>query len=276
MKTYKNYPLIVLNSLLISNASAVVVIQNDFNGLTLDSGDVGPAIQQVSNGIGGSGAFDPATSTFSNSTSNINTSGFNSSSLEALDPLTTQITATFDIASVTNLGAIQFTGFFLGIVTGGTGATTTNSIGLFNNAPLSFGLQIFNGGTSLGVVRDGATGVGSNLVNNTVLSEASVADGFTFTFVLRDGSYDAFTTGLLDDTGANFDLNLTNETLTDSDILPDFNDFLTGGVGINGSIQGNEAGFTINSATVEVVPEPSSTALLGLGGLALLTRRKRA
>ena len=100
--------------------------------------------------------------------------------------------------------------------------------------------------------------------------------GFTFTFVLRDGSYDAFTTGLLDDTGANFDLNLTNETLTVLDILPDFNDFVTGGVGINGSIQGNEAGFTINSATVEVVPEPSSTALLGLGGLALLARRKRA
>ena len=276
MKTYKNYPLIVLSSLLISNASAVVVIQNDFNGLTLDSGDVGPAIQQVSNSIGGPGTFDPATSTFTNSTNNVNASGFNSSSLVALDPLTTQITATFDIASVANPDAIQFNGFFLGIVTGGTGATNTDSIGLFNNAPLSFGLQIFNGGTSLGVVRDGATGVGSNLVNNTVLSEASVADGFTFTFVLRDGSYDAFTTGLLDDTGANFDLNLTNETLTVLDILPDFNDFVTGGVGINGSIQGNEAGFTINSATVEVVPEPSSTALLGLGGLALLTRRKRA
>ena len=275
MKTYKNYPLIVLSSLLISNASAAVVIQNDFNGLTLDSGDVGPAIQQLTNSIGGPGTFDPATSTFTNSTNDVNASGFNSNSLVALDPLTTQITATFDIASVANPGAIQSTGFFLGIVTGG-GATITNSIGLFNNAPLSFGLQIFNGGTSLGVVRDGATGVGSNLVNNTVLSEASVADGFTFTFVLRDGSYDAFTTGLLDDTGANFDLNLTNETLTDSDILPDFNDFLTGGVGINGSIQGNEAGFTINSATVEVVPEPSSTALLGLGGLALLTRRKRA
>ena len=276
MKTYKNYPLIVLSSLLISNASAAVVIQNDFNGLTLDSGDVGPAIQQLTNSIGGPGTFDPATSTFTNSTNNVNASGFNSSSLVALDPLTTQITATFDIASVANPGAIQSTGFFLGIVTGG-GATITNSIGLFNNAPLSFGLQIFNGGTSLGVVRDGATGVGSNLVNNTVLSEASVADGFTFTFVLRDGSYDAFTTGLLDDTGANFDLNLTNETLTVLDILPDFNDFLTDGVGINGSILGPSVGFTINSATVEVevVPEPSSTALLGLGGLALLTRRKR-
>ena len=47
-------------------------------------------------------------------------------------------------------------------------------------------------------------------------------------------------------------------------------------MGINGSVQGNNVGFTINSATVEVVPEPSSTALLGLGGLALLARRKRA
>ena len=117
----------------------------------------------------------------------------------------------------------------------------------------------------------------NNLVNNNGLSEASVGDGFTFTLVLRnDGTYDASTIGLLDESGATFDLNLTNQALADSDTLPDFNDFLTGGVGINGSIQGNASGFTINSATVEVVPEPSSTALLGLGGLALLTRRKRA
>ena len=196
----------------------------------------------------------------------------------ALDPLTTQITATFDIASVANPGAIKSTGFFLGIVTGG-GATNTNSIGLFSAAPLSFGLQIFDdGGTSLGVIRDAATGVTNNLVNNNGLSEASVGDGFTFTLVLRnDGTYDASTIGLLDESGATFDLNLTNQVLADSDTLPDFNDFLTGGVGLNGSIQGNASGFTINSATVEVevVPEPSSTALLGLGGLALLTRRKR-
>ncbi len=127
MKTYKNYKLLALSSLLIGNASAQVIIQNDFNGLTVDAGDVGTAIQLVSNSIGGPGTFAPETSTFSNSTNNVNASGFNSSSLVALDPLTTQITATFDIASVANPGAIQSNGFFLGIVTGG-GATNTNSI----------------------------------------------------------------------------------------------------------------------------------------------------
>ena len=286
MKIHTKYPLVLLSSLLLSDASAAVVIQNDFNGLTLDSGDVGPAIQQLTNSIGGSGRFDPATSTFTNSTNDVNASGFNSSSLEALDPLTTQITATFDIASVADPGALQFNGFFLGIITGGTGATNTDGIGLFNNAPLSFGLQIFNEATSestsLGVVRDGANGVTNNLVNNNGLSEASVGDGFTFTLVLRnDGTYDASTIGLLDVDGNSFDLNLTNQALADTskeDRFPDFNDFLTDGVGINGSIVGPSVGFTINSATVEVevVPEPSSTALVGLGGLALLTRRKRA
>ena len=277
MKTCKNYKLLALSSLLISNASATVIIQNDFNGLPVDGGDIGPPIQLLSNNFGGaSGTFD-SLGTFTNASTTSNSSGFNSSSLVTVDPTATQITATFDITSVSNVGAILSNGFFLGIVTGAS-ATATNGDGLFNNDPSAFGLQLFdNGGNSLRLIRDGESTGESNLVNNTVLSEASVADGFTFTLVLRDGSYDAFTTGLLDDTGANFDLNLTNETLTVLDILPDFNDFVTGGVGINGSIQGNEAGFTINSATVEVevVPEPSSTALLGLGGLALLTRRKR-
>ena len=55
MKTYKNYKLLALSSLLIGNASAQVIIQNDFNGLTVDAGDVGTAIQLVSNSIGGPG-----------------------------------------------------------------------------------------------------------------------------------------------------------------------------------------------------------------------------
>ena len=279
MKTYKNYKLLALSSLLISNASAAVVIQNDFNGLAVDAGDVGPAIQLLSNNFGGaSGTFD-SLGTFTNASTTSNSSGFNSSSLVTVDPTATQITATFDITSVSNVGAILSNGFFLGIVTGAS-ATATNGDGLFNNDPSAFGLQLFdNGGNSLRLIRDGESTGESNLVNNTVLSETSVADGFTFTLVLRnDGTYDASTTGLLDDNGADFNLNLTNETLADSAALPDFDDFVTGGVGINGTIQGPSVGFTINSATVEVevVPEPSSTALLGLGGLALLARRKRA
>lgn len=278
MKTRTKYPLVLLSSLLLSDASAIVLIQNDFNGLAVDAGDIGPAIQQLSNGEGGSGTFDPMTGTFSNFANNVNASGFNSSSLVALDPLTTEITATFVISSAANASAIQSNGFFLGIVTGADSTGTAGS-SLFNNSALSFGLQIFDGGsTDLRVVRDGASTGDNILFNDDPLSATSVEDGFTFTLVLRDGSYDAFTTGLLDDSGANFDLNLTNQTLADSATLPDFNDFLTGGVGINGTVQGNASAFTITSATVEVevVPEPSSTALLGLGGLALLTRRKRA
>ena len=278
MKTYKNYKLLALSSLLIGNASAQVIIQNDFNGLAVDAGDIGPAIQQLSNGVNGSGAFNSSTGAFTNTSSDTNASGFNSSSLVALDPLATEITATFVISSTANASAIQSNGFFLGIVTG-AGATDTDGGGLFNNDPLSFGFQIFDGGgASLRVVRDGFSTGDNILFVDTPLSAASVEDGFTVELVLRDGSFDAFTTGLLDDSGDSIDLNLTNQALPTSAALPDFNDFLTGGVGINGTIQGNASEFTIASATVEVevVPEPSSTALLGLGGLALLARRKRA
>ena len=59
---------------------------------------------------------------------NLNASGFNSSELVTLDPAAIQITATFDIASVTNEGDILSNGFFLGIVTGAD-ATATNGDG---------------------------------------------------------------------------------------------------------------------------------------------------
>ena len=47
-----------------------------------------------------------------------------------------------------------------------------------------------------------------------------------------------------------------------------------GGIGGNGSPGGES--FAINVPIIETVPEPSSTALLGLSALALLARRKRA
>ncbi|WP_435895841.1 PEP-CTERM sorting domain-containing protein [Oceaniferula spumae] len=40
--------------------------------------------------------------------------------------------------------------------------------------------------------------------------------------------------------------------------------------------QGSDGGSMISQVTLDVVPEPSSTALLGLGGLALIMRRRRA
>ncbi|MGB0775666.1 MAG: PEP-CTERM sorting domain-containing protein, partial [Akkermansiaceae bacterium] len=43
----------------------------------------------------------------------------------------------------------------------------------------------------------------------------------------------------------------------------------------SGSSNGTSAGWNIISAELNVVPEPSSSALLGLGGLALILRRRK-
>ena len=64
-------------------------------------------------------------------------------------------------------------------------------------------------------------------------------------------------------------------TLSAANIDPDSNGVAvfmihdTDGGGLDGT------GFEFNSLTLTAIPEPSSTALLGLGGLALIARRRR-
>jgi fibronectin-binding autotransporter adhesin len=91
---------------------------------------------------------------------------------------------------------------------------------------------------------------------------AGLADGFDYTGLSYLDPYESFTIlsfGTLDDT---FDASLF--TLNDSG-------FSNPKVGWSLEISGND--LVLNAV---FVPEPSSTALLGLGGLALMLRRKRS
>ena len=91
---------------------------------------------------------------------------------------------------------------------------------------------------------------------------AGLADGFDYTGLSYLDPYESFTIlsfGTLDDT---FDASLF--TLNDSG-------FSNPKVGWSLEISGND--LVLNAV---FVPEPSSTALLGLGGLALILRRKRS
>ena len=91
---------------------------------------------------------------------------------------------------------------------------------------------------------------------------AGLADGFDYTGLSYLDPYESFTIlsfGTLDDT---FDASLF--TLNDSG-------FINPKVGWSLEISGND--LVLNAV---FVPEPSSTALLGLGGLALILRRKRS
>ena len=76
------------------------------------------------------------------------------------------------------------------------------------------------------------------------------------------------------DGSAEFDLDGVGASLAAGVFSDLFDDSLDGEFHFVAYSQGNE-GFTLNSVTIETVPEPSSAALLGLGGLAFILRRRK-
>ena len=274
-------------AMLSTNAFGVVVIQNNFDGV---ADDIGPAFQLFSNGAGGAGggSFDPSTGVISTGTgtsgTNTGATGINNvalvtttSTMPIIPMDATAITVVYDITSVAGVETIRSNGFFLGIATG-TGATGTGSSALFNNDAASIGLRLFSNEAE--IVRDGTSGGVDTLSSGAIDPgfAASIADGFTFTLTVRDdNTFDASTTGL------STNLAVTGGSIGSAD--PDFDAFITGGVGVNASIQGNgihggapAAEFTVGSVEVfATVPEPSTSMLVGLAsGLALFRRRRHS
>jgi len=256
-----------------SQAGATVLIQNNFDGSPITGG----ALQTLSNGVGGAGTFDPNTGVITTTNGNNNTTGFNSSVLETFDSdVFDTLTVTFDVAAA-DVSLASANGFFLGLVTG-TDATATDGDGLFNNNPNAIGLQFRdNGGANNQILETNGVGDGLGTVIGSLplITDASLADGFTFTLTLNDNdTFDAVSTGL------STNINLTGVTFGANGAS--FEDF-SNGVGVNSTLQTNFAdgpsssSFTFNSVTLEAttIPEPSSAVLL-VGGLGCLAfRRKR-
>lgn len=160
----------------------------------------------------------------------------------------TQLKVTMDITQQTSGGNGRFVGFALGQTEADITGLTSVAPG-DNNADLSVYLDNVGGSTGIVVVEDtNTTFAGSGLGElSAVLSFADQNAGTTVNYeVFFQGS--SVTTGDFTWSGTNqnfiyFSSNSTGDTL-------------------------------INTITIENVPEPGSLALLGLGGLCMLKRRR--
>lgn len=85
--------------------------------------------------------------------------------------------------------------------------------------------------------------------------------------------------GRFGDFGATFSVSYTGDTLSSLDILGalgsyDFSGLTVFGMGINDGPIESVLGIDFNHMTITAVPAPSAAALLGLGGLAAVRRRR--
>lgn len=145
-----------------------------------------------------------------------------------------------------------------------TGDMNTNGFTLtfvIENVGSGGGIWFGQDGTNFGSAADSRVSIVNNALIANDNNEHTVAvtwDGISLTRTIDGGA--AATLSLSN----NADNNYTGPDTGGSMFLVD-----------SGSSGGTVAGWNIISAELNVVPEPSSTALLGLGGLALILRRRK-
>jgi len=165
----------------------------------------------------------------------------------------------FDFRDTGNTTAIE-SGTVL--ISGLTATLSANS-GVLNQTASSFGINATGSGDATALIDDGA----------------GIAEIFSVQFdqdvILNSATLSLFSAGET----ANFTFGATTIGITDTGSGSDVfnapaNTVLTTGQSISIAwTAGN--GFSVDSLSVDLVPEPSSTLLLGLGSLALFTRRRR-
>ena len=180
------------------------------------------------------------------------------------------------------------------------GATSTQLVDFTNTAVTGVGFTITNStgqNTSRANVTNGTAGP-APFNNSTVFQDSLISNNqgvaplatggfFTLTFSGLDDSIEYDLTGGYDGNNANFDSILSADGQTQP-FAPGANNYVTlSGLQTDGSgnlaitvtrdtLHANIGALTLTGAAAIAVPEPSSFALLGVGFVGLLTRRRRS
>lgn len=231
-----------------------------FGGINGDDTDVSlsGATPDLNLAIGGGNFFVGGFS----SNDNINT--LNGTALTAADTLT--MTVTVDGILHTGNSEIRSRGFEWGMATSAT---------IANGAPLgadNFILRV--GGAGNGTTMSLQNSFGTLTSTPFRPTEASVNDGFGVTLVADAAGFTFSFTGLTAQTGTVADL---TGTFAAGEFEANFGAgrYFTSVQRRDSSGSGGTATIDYSEASIAVVPEPSSAALLGLAGLALLIRRRK-
>jgi len=231
----------------------LTLIDHTFDGV---ANDVGPAFQQVTNGLGTGGLSNLSTgaiTTGSNGGGRNSTYGFNNAAtidVGLLDPSAIGFRATFEVGSVNaDVSSLSYNGLFFGLVSG-TGAIGTEGPGLWNQDPDAFGYVAGSDSYGNHVLRqDGDTNFPMSTVRPTA---QSIQDGFTVSVsVFSDNSWRVTSTGLsteLDHMGF-----LKNSDFTYADIVNE--------LGLSVSLQG-EDGATIDIDRITLTTLSPASAVL--------------
>lgn len=249
-----------LQAVALPSLHAVTLQMNDFGA----GADVGPSLQQATNSLGTGGSADPATGVITTGTNNNSTYGLNSSSLVDVTSVAgaTGFTVEWVISGISqNVGAIQSNDMFFG-VTGNSSTATNGDPSLFNNSGNAIGIKLDVIGSVSSFFEVGSSSTGAQ--QTTALTTDSMEDGFTLSFTVNDdNTWSATSTGLSSEIN-------TSGTLAHATYAG-----IASNLGAYTSVQGNSIVYTVDSVKISTVPEPSSAALLGLGAMALMFRRKK-
>ena len=260
MKTHnkhnKNALALAIVILGMGNSNAVVVFDADLTNTTL-----------ANNGIGAQGTLTgaPGNLNFQNNGSNFNFSAFTSTqNINDLNgtPITDADTVTVTLGvSGLSVGVLRANGIDFGL----NNATTSN----ISNAEAGdniIRLEASNAGGDIGTFFNGAAFLDSDSTSTT----AELTNGFTATLVADVNGY-TYTLNSVGDTSpvivsGTFTGTQFVDTVGSSHFFYAQQQFNNDGVNLLANI---------TEARIEVIPEPSSAILLGLGGLAFTMRRRK-